>query len=216
MEPEKAEDDGWETIDPMDDSVDHNGNPIADDEPESDAAPSDYTKREQEHYAAIVALNVRVEVAHNEWTMAKEEAKDRKTAYDALAGMLVDLIKRGPDPQKTLDFAGSESAGDDEGDLTLFSPDTEPEWRSRPIEALGMSAAMNRRLDEGGIGTLGDLADFWRDENRALTELAGIGAEKAATIADVWATYTAAHREVYGMIETQQGDDEATEGTEGE
>lgn len=170
---------------------------------ESDATPSDYTKREQEHYAAIVALNTRVEVAHNDWVMAKEEAKDRKTAYDALAGMLVDLIKRGPDPQKTLDFP---KEPDDEGKLELFSPDTEPEWRTRPIEVLGMSSAMNRRLDEGGIGTLGDLCDLWRDENRSLTDLDGIGAEKAATIADVWATYSAAHPEVYGMTETPEDD----------
>lgn len=206
IEPEKAEDDGWETIDPMDDSVDHNGNPIKGDDLGAEAPTSDYTKREQEHYAAIVALNARVEAAHNEWTFAKEEAKGRKTIYDARAGELVDLIKRGPDPQKTLEF--TEGEPDDEGSLELFSPDG-AEWELRPIADLGMSDALTRKLDDGGIQTLGELSNFWRAE-RKLTELSGIGPEKADTIAEVWRKYAEAHPEVYGE-QAEAGESDATE-----
>lgn len=170
--------------------------PEATGEPQADDATSDVSTLEHEHYLQIREMNRDVQKIYWEWDAAKENAAALKKELDKLRSELTTLIARGPDPQ-----------------LPLFGNDADESWKSRSINVLAISDSLANKLDEAGIGTLGDLKAFW-DEGKLLCDLKGIGDEKSATIADAWAEYCKSHSEIFGAEtageESTDGDGEET------
>lgn len=65
-------------------------------------------------------------------------------------------------------------------------------WKKVPLDEL-FSGAILKSLNEGGIKTVGDLADYTATENQRITDIAGIGPGKAETIDEVMLKFWAAN-----------------------
>lgn len=173
----------------------------AEPEPRATAAPTFHpesaTALELEHYHQIRELNKSVRSLFFEWKTAKEETATLKKDLDARNEELQKLISRGPEAPLPL-FAPPKPKADEPTPAADATPEAPAEWKSRPVTVLGLADGAVRYLDEGGIATLGDLAAFWIGK-RELVELANIGPETAAAIADAYAEYGAAHPELYGQ-----------------
>jgi len=151
---------------------------------------------ELEHYHQIRELNKSVRSLYFDWKNAKEETATLKKDLDARNEELQKLISRGPEAPLPL-FAPPKPKADEPTPAAAAAPEAAAEWKTRPVTVLGLADGAVRYLDEGGIATLGDLAAFWIGK-RELVELANIGPETAAAIADAYAEYGAAHPELYG------------------
>lgn len=122
------------------------------------------------HYEQILDLNVRVQVARQQWEEAKGEASYKRKQFDMLADRLSELIAAGPDWQRRL-FA-------DDADEDLSDS-----WREVRIEeALALTPKQIERLDEAGITTIGQLEDL--RAGAGLTSIGGIGQGTADKIED--------------------------------
>lgn len=146
-----------------------------------------------EHLAVIKAKGDEADVAYANWCDAAATAKELKKVYEGRMGELRSIIRNG-NAQTRLPFAAA-----DEDDETPVKPATaaeQPEWMGRPLSVLNLPESLVEKLAEGAIETLGHLKAFW-DAGRVLNDLKGIGSEKAARVADAWASYAAEHPEVF-------------------
>ena len=162
-------------------------------DPESAAA------LELEHYHQIRDLNVSVRSLYFQWKDAKDDLAVLKKDLDARNEELQKLISRGPETPLPL-FANCSNTKSEPTAATPAAPATPatpPEWKRRLVTVLNIAAGAVKYLDESGIGTLGDLADFWAS-GRELHSLPNIGPETAAAIADAYADYANEHPELYG------------------
>lgn len=150
-----------------------------------DANPALKTEAEHRHYLAICEKNQEVMTALYALETAKSIAKEKKETYDQRMGELTHLIARGPDLQKPLSFMTDGTAVDDS-------------WKARSVNELNIKKGLVKSLEENGIETLGDLKMMW-DAGKQLTDVPGIGPEKAGEVADAWAAYGEANPEVYGL-----------------
>jgi hypothetical protein len=151
--------------------------------PAPEESPDDKPQGEslkERHYLQIRELTREVKGARTEWHDAKDEAAYRKKEYDRLNDKLLELISRGPEPQKM---------------LPGFSEGADA-WRGRPVSELGLPDSLNESMEAEGIKTLGDLQSFWNG-GKYLSDIKGIGPEKSATVADAFADYGAAHPELF-------------------
>lgn len=150
--------------------------------PEADA-----TAEKLAHYQQVCALNTLLLEKRVEFYQAKSEAKERRKELNQLSEDLVLLIKRGPDPQKSLDFPDSDDPA---------KPTHAPSWRGWTVDLLDLPPGVIKLLENNHLMTLGTLRDFWR-EGRVLHEaIKGMGEEKAAQAADAWAELSKEHPEI--------------------
>lgn len=168
--------------------------PDATGEPQADDSSSAVATLEHEHYLQIREMNRDVQKIYWEWDAAKENAGALKKELDKLRSELTTLIARGPDPQ-----------------LPLFGSDADDSWKGRSVNVLAISDSLATKLEEAGLATLGELKVFW-DGGGMLCDLAGVGTEYAAKVADAWQDYAKDHPEVYGEDGAPATDDgEVTE-----
>lgn len=157
------------------------------DEPEAEETASNVSAAEHEHYLQIREMNRDVLKVYWEWDAAKENAGALKKELDGLRSELTQLISRGPDPQLPLSFG--EPADDS--------------WRRRSLGVLAIGESLAEKLGEGGLSTLGELQVFW-DGGGLLSDVAGVGTEYAAKVANAFANYAKEHPEVYGEQATSE------------
>lgn len=161
----------------------------------------DATKEKLEHYQQVCDLNSQLIAKRGEYQDARSEARERRKELAALNDELVWLIRRGPDPQKSLDFPddgkkpdGKDQPGDTAGDGEPAA--AAPEWRRWTVDLLDLPAGIIKLLENNHLPTLGTLRDFWR-EGRVLHEaIKGLGEEKGAKVADAWADLSKSHPEI--------------------
>ena len=122
-------------------------------------------------------------------------AKSAKKEFDGLVEELRDLESRFERGDYGLCFDPAKSAGDPvAGDGIAagnngaplpgqkFLPLKEDEsWRSAPISELGLTGKLPESLEDAGIKTMGDLADYTA-AGKLLTDITGIGQGKAEKI----------------------------------
>ncbi len=175
----------------------------ADTEPAPPPGPSPEQREKLAHYAEIKHRNADVLAKFFEWEAAHAHAVALKKDLESMRKDLNQFIANGKDPQRGLDF----DEEDDDDSAPAKRPKGEPEWKSRSVSVLGIPPGLITKLAEGAIETLGHLQAFW-ESGRVLTELKGIGDEKAATIADAWAEYAKTHHELYGNDDASGDDDD--------
>lgn len=167
--------------------------------------------KEMRHYAEILQLNDEVRRSYNAWEVAKHEAKSLKEVYEVKCAALTTLINEGPDPQLPLNFGDDDQPGG-RSSKTIKPPAA---WMVRPVGVLGLPKGIVSKLEEGGIETLGQLEEFWK-QGRLLSDLKGIGDEKAAEVAGKFAEYAKDHPEVYGLDDAPALDADAADPPEGD
>lgn len=158
------------------------------DKPVDELTPA--MKRRLDHLTAIESQNVEVQKKMLAVDNARQEHADAKKELENAIGELRLLIAEGPDPQQRLGFPedGAEGSAD--------APAAGPKWKRRNVDVLGLTAGVLKKLDALGIGTLGDLKDYW-DAGKMLHNEKGWGPETAAKVADHWATYQKEHPETW-------------------
>lgn len=149
------------------------------------------------HYAEICDRTIEVQAALAEWQSAKDLASSLKKDYDRLNERLLSFISAGPEKQKRLFDDRAETQSNDT-------------WRLMPVSELKIAAGLVEKLETEGLGTLGDLQDFWR-ARKNLHDLSGIGPEKAAAVADAFADFGAAHPELFNPTVAEPETSEADE-----
>lgn len=151
--------------------------------PEAQAETSEYTKREQEHYEEIRRMERSVRTLELEYEALKEEAGDAKKAFDRADKALRELIAKGADPQMTLPLDDSPAEA----------------WKLTPLaEVKGISKGLLEKMAGAGLENLGQYQAFYANEHD-LTEIDGIGPEKANKIADAIADWFKDHPEACGQ-----------------
>ena len=163
----------------------------ADPEPEE---TSEYTKLEQAHYQAIREAERDVAKLAVKAETAKGKASAAKKNFEASDEALRELIRRGPEEQRTLPgCAGSEDA-----------------WRHLPLPEMGIDGALAGSLVEADIKTIGDLSNemdtygvTWHNT------IAGVGDKAAEKIADLFIEFWKEHPEF--CSEPLEGDPEPEE-----
>jgi len=131
-----------------------------------------------EHYKQIITKTDELKESQAEFYTSRDETAELRKRSERINNELIELISRGPDPQKRIPF----SKADD--------------WRPRDLSDLGLNDGVINKLEDGGIKNLGELQDFWRSGNY-LSSIKGIGEESSASIADAFADYAERHPEVY-------------------
>lgn len=153
-----------------------------------------------EHLAVIKDKGDDADRAYAAWCDASATAKELKKVYEGRMGELRTLIRNGS-AQTRLDWDGGDDddSRPDAGPKPAAPPaaNEQPAWMREPLSVLKLPESLIAKLAEGAIETLGHLKAFW-DAGRVLNDLKGIGAEKAARIADAFDVYAKAHPEVWG------------------
>lgn len=153
--------------------------------------PADATQEKLDHYREVCELNAKLIAKREEFHDARGEARERRKELAALNDELVWLIRRGPDPQKSLDFPEDDNKpaeGDQPGEAAGSSEPAAgaPEWRRWTVDLLDLPAGVIKLLEENHLPTLGTLRDFWREGRVLHEQIKGLGEEKAAKVADAW------------------------------
>lgn len=84
---------------------------------------------------------------------------------------------------------------------TASVPAASEAWRSTPLIEVLSGKALLETLAQAGLETMGQLCDYTASDKR-LTDLPGIGPEKAAAIADASAEWFGRHPEACGTTKT--------------
>src|SRR4051812_3275103 len=110
----------------------------------------------EQHYSQIREKTDQFKAANAEFLSSREETNGLKRRSDKINAELIELISRGPDPQKLIPFSEKEN------------------WRPRNISDLALTDGLTNKLEEAGLTTLGSLQDYWRD-GKFLSDIKGIG-----------------------------------------
>lgn len=146
-------------------------------------------ERLAEAMAHILHLNAEITSAAADHAVKSEAAKAAKKRYEAALDDLTNYVA-GLKPMPLFDRQPSENG--------QAKPADDGAWRPIPIEALeefGLAPKIVASLLDGGIPTLGDLADFLSKENGQLTDIGGIGPAKAEQIEQALESFWASGRE---------------------
>lgn len=193
LEPEQLEDAIDEKLDEQ--SAENLEQPAEEEQSETAATePISQSDLESEHYQAILEKAEEVGKANYEWSVAKEQAAELKKRFDRLDGEMLALIQRGPERQRPLPFSDGEEAQENE------------EWKEFGLGSLDISESIAAKLVDEGIETLGQLQEYLAD--KPLTSIKGIGAEKAAAVADAFADFWTTHPEFCEAEESEEPDSE--------
>ena len=146
--------------------------------PDTDTKPDIPPDLAAESLARIADAGKALEIAEEEEKEAKIEAREAKAKRERLRKELHRIIREETSNEPTLfnrppprtDAASTASATPDDGD----------DWRSVPLNSLGLPAGLLGKLAEANIETMGELSD-WTDPTRnggrekRLTDIKGIG-----------------------------------------
>lgn len=156
---------------------------------ESPAQPLDELKAR--HYAQILACSKKVRELRILRDETKEAASAAKKRWERASDELDDLTARGPNPQRVLDFDKPAATGDDAP--LLDAAEAAEEWRTLPIETLDIPPKAIEKLQDVGIGTLGDFTDWQKSHNNEqwYQDIKGIGEAAATRISDAWEAFWA-------------------------
>lgn len=124
---------------------------------------------ELQHLEDIREKNREVAKLYGDWKAAAEEAKEAKAEFDRAVIELRSMIDAGPDPQQKLEFEKAEAEH------------KKTEWRDFELSRAGIIGTVATLLNEGGIHTLGQLANHTL--HTPLTAVTGIGPAKAEMVA---------------------------------
>ena len=154
----------------------------------------DELHRKASVYDDLVEQEKEVGRLNQEWADKKDEAGEAKKLYEAAVRELRRLIR---------------AQGEH---LPLFDGPVENEsWRPVLLDDLDITPASLKLLTEGGLSTVGELAD-WTAGGKSLEDVKGIGNARAESILDAldqfWAANPAADADRYGT-ETKGADDDA-------
>lgn len=117
---------------------------------------------------------------------AKNELNRRKKILETCVAHLRELCGGASCPQQSESESESEhvSQGKGQGD-----------WRDVPVTVLGLPAGIVQSMVEGGLSTVGKVADYTSAGNE-LTELKNIGQGKAGKIADALTAFWASRSDI--------------------
>lgn len=155
----------------------------ASEEPPAEETP--YSRLEQAHYEEIRGMERTVRDKERDYLRSKSETSALKKAFECSDEGLRNLIAEGPQQQMKLPLADAEE------------PQAEEAWRAMPLAEAGIAGAMETKLAEADITTIGQLADFTAS-GCELTEIDGIGPAKAEEIADLLTEFWKKHPELCG------------------
>lgn len=158
------------------------------DEQEPQKPTKTVSELEHEHYERICEKNLQVREAGADYDEAKAEANQLKKRFDRLTAELSDLIVQDP-RQHRLPFTENE-----QGEQAVAVEDL---YKSKSTYELGLPVGLTEKLVDAGLGTLGELQDFWQS-GKQLADITGIGEEKSAQVVDAFSEYGRLHPELFG------------------
>lgn len=122
--------------------------------------------------------------AKKELSVMVEELRDLKSRFErGDYGLCFDPAKSAGDPAAgdAGDAGGSKAPLPGQKTLPLYGDGEDESWRSAPISDLGLTGKLPESLEDAGIRTIGDLADYTA-AGKLLTDISGIGRGKAEKI----------------------------------
>ncbi|HAI12643.1 MAG TPA: hypothetical protein DCM28_13125 [Phycisphaerales bacterium] len=145
------------------------------------------------------------------WESSKLETADFKKSYEAAQEQLHEMAMK----DTSLPLFNQPDDGDvfeQNSDTATPTPDTDDKWREASLDDLGITGALADKLADklvdAELDTLGKISDY-TSAGKQLTDIKGIGPEKAELISDACADYFASH-----PVSSKQPDDEQTTETD--
>ena len=151
-------------------------------------APADPVAEAIEPKALGVLLEIeraerRVEDAERAWHSSREQTKELHKAFDTAVAQMRAVIKRRNQPLLPFDAAT--------GEIKPAEPEA---WRRVPVEELGIKPRTAKALRDGGLETVGAIADFHADD-QSLNRIPGLGQAAVDEVADAMERFWAEHKE---------------------
>ena len=151
-----------------------------------------------------------------------EEHKEAKKAWESASTELQQLVCREPKPLPLIDGAKARAAEVATQAEKPTATVADESWRDISVDELGLTIGLTANLSEGGLTTIGKIAD-WSTKGKLLTDVPGVGpaaAEKIQAALDAfwqeWADDAKAAKAEPGTIVQEfplpdDDDDEASE-----
>lgn len=142
--------------------------------PDTDTRPDIPPDLAAESLARIADAEKALEIAEEEEKEAKIEAREAKAKRERLRKELHRIIREETSNEPTL-FNRPSTRSE-----SFATPDDGDDWRSVPLNSLGLPAGLLGKLAEANIETMGELSD-WTDptknsgREKRLTDIKGIG-----------------------------------------
>lgn len=161
--------------------------------PTTEATP---TRTQSAWEKDVIRLGAECREAKEIWQSAKEDASEKKKAYDALVDSLIEATRDQPMPLFGENKNGVHPSVNGDGDES---------WREVSIATLGLPAGLVAKLKDANIEILGQLANF-TSEGNILEQIAGVGQAAARKIEKAveryWETQKKAAAEVVKEVAT--------------
>lgn len=125
----------------------------------------------------------KVEDAERAWHTSREQTKELHKAFDTAVAQMRAVIKRRNQPLLPFDAAT--------GEVKPAEPEA---WRRVPVEDLGIKPRTAKALRDGGLETIGAIADFHADD-QSLNRIPGLGQGAVDEVADAMERFWRDHPE---------------------
>jgi hypothetical protein len=168
---------------------------------EAPAPEPTLAEREARHYQEIRALETTCDRLEGEYEAAKAAASGAKSLWSEAVARLRESIRRGPDPQLSLGFAGNgEAPGADYMETDVM--DAFPSLTGPQVDA----------LDDAGVTTVRALHELHKGPG--LRSVKGIGPAIADKIEDMLLDWLAARHKLADVTDADTTDESDDDGVE--
>lgn len=149
--------------------------------------PKSLSQLQAEHYAEIQDKEKDCARLESEMMDLAEQYKEKKQSFKAADSSLRAIIRRGPDAQLKLPLKSQDS--------DKPAQPGEEVWRPADIGELGLTKAIETKLRDAGINTMGNLSDYTTPKGNGycqrLTDIKGLGEGAIEKIEEATSAYWA-------------------------